>query len=103
MLRQFYIDHKNSIAPNVKGSTLSNWTKAVQQGKTVPKSAEALHMLKDMNEKSTKDQLAILEAGLDWVPMISGNGHVVGSLIQQYYCESRKAMPIADGQWFLFR
>eukprot|EP00973_Karenia_brevis_P069946 9725862-Karenia_brevis.AAC.2 len=89
--------------PNGKGFTLSNWIKAVQEGKTVPKSAEVLQMLKDMNEKRTKDQLAILEAGLDWVPMILGDGQVVGPVVQKYYCESCKAMPRTDGQWFLFR
>eukprot|EP00973_Karenia_brevis_P043812 6068325-Karenia_brevis.AAC.1 len=35
--------------------------------------------------------------------MILGDGHVVGSLVQNCYCESCKAMPITDGQWFLFR
>eukprot|EP00973_Karenia_brevis_P094800 12424246-Karenia_brevis.AAC.1 len=35
--------------------------------------------------------------------MIRGDGQVVGSLVQKYYCESCKAMPMTDGQWFLYR
>eukprot|EP00973_Karenia_brevis_P092675 12413575-Karenia_brevis.AAC.1 len=58
MLRRFYIDHKRFIAPNGKDLALSNWIKAVQQGRTVPKSAEAIQILKDMNKRCTKEQLA---------------------------------------------
>eukprot|EP00973_Karenia_brevis_P051707 7182975-Karenia_brevis.AAC.1 len=32
-----------------------------------------------------------------------GDGHVVGSLVQKYYCEACKSMPITDGHWFLCR
>eukprot|EP00973_Karenia_brevis_P025389 3502985-Karenia_brevis.AAC.1 len=65
MLRQFYIDNKKFIAPNGKGFTLSTWIKAVQEGKTVPKSSEALQILTEINEKCTREQLTALEAGLD--------------------------------------
>eukprot|EP00973_Karenia_brevis_P059095 8228597-Karenia_brevis.AAC.1 len=66
MLRQFYIDNEKFIAPNGKGFTLSTWIKAVQEGKTVPKSSEALQMLEDTDAKCTKEQLTALEAGLHW-------------------------------------
>eukprot|EP00973_Karenia_brevis_P007013 951791-Karenia_brevis.AAC.1 len=71
-----------------KGFTLGNWARAVEQGKTMPKSDEALQMLKDMNEKCTQEQLAVIEVGLDWTPMIPGDGHVVGSLVQKHNCEA---------------
>eukprot|EP00973_Karenia_brevis_P023995 3308751-Karenia_brevis.AAC.1 len=35
--------------------------------------------------------------------MILGDGHVVGPQVQKYYCEKCNAMPITDGQWFLFK
>eukprot|EP00973_Karenia_brevis_P037083 5112577-Karenia_brevis.AAC.1 len=70
MLRRFYIDNRKFITLNGKVFTLGNWVRAVEQGKTVPKSEEALQLLKDMNEKCTQDQIAITEAGLDWTPII---------------------------------
>eukprot|EP00973_Karenia_brevis_P067059 9326571-Karenia_brevis.AAC.1 len=60
-------------------------------------------MLKNINEKCTQDQLAVIEAGLGRTSMIFGDGHVVGSLVQQENCEACKSMPITDGQWFLLR
>eukprot|EP00973_Karenia_brevis_P088606 12285718-Karenia_brevis.AAC.1 len=56
-----------------------------------------------MNEKGTQEQLAALEASLDWPFMILGDGHNVGSVVQKYYCEKRNAMPMTDGQWLLFK
>eukprot|EP00973_Karenia_brevis_P047866 6643096-Karenia_brevis.AAC.1 len=50
MLSQYYIDNKKFICPNGKSFTLGRWIKAVQEGKTVPKSSEAIQMLKDMHE-----------------------------------------------------
>eukprot|EP00973_Karenia_brevis_P011942 1621597-Karenia_brevis.AAC.1 len=44
MLRRLYIDNKKFITPYGKGFTLGNWVRAVEQGKTVPKSAEALQI-----------------------------------------------------------
>eukprot|EP00973_Karenia_brevis_P006831 927382-Karenia_brevis.AAC.1 len=35
--------------------------------------------------------------------MIHGDGQNGGSLVRQYHCEKRNAMPTADGQWFLFK
>eukprot|EP00973_Karenia_brevis_P026470 3652399-Karenia_brevis.AAC.1 len=51
MLRRFYIDNKKFIIPNGKGFTLGTC-------RTVPKSAEPLQMLQDMNEKYTQDKFA---------------------------------------------
>eukprot|EP00973_Karenia_brevis_P039944 5513364-Karenia_brevis.AAC.2 len=87
LLRRFYMDNKKLIIRNGEEFSLGDWIRAVHQGKTAPKAAEAPHMLKDINEKCTQDQLAVIEAALDWTPMILGDGHVVGSLVQKYYCE----------------
>eukprot|EP00973_Karenia_brevis_P055069 7655686-Karenia_brevis.AAC.1 len=54
--------------------TLGTWIRAIQAGQTAPRAAEALQMLKEMNEKCTQEQIAALEASLDWVPMILGDG-----------------------------
>eukprot|EP00973_Karenia_brevis_P088395 12257403-Karenia_brevis.AAC.1 len=70
LLRRFYMDNKKFIARNGQEFILGTWIRAVHQGKTAPKAAEALQMLKDMNEKRTQDQLAVIEAALDWPPMI---------------------------------
>eukprot|EP00973_Karenia_brevis_P044068 6106758-Karenia_brevis.AAC.1 len=84
MLRRLYIDNKKFITHTGKGFTLGNWVRAVEQGRTVPKSEEVLQILKDMNKKFTQEQLAVIEAGLGWAPMVLGDGHVVGSLVQKY-------------------
>eukprot|EP00973_Karenia_brevis_P092387 12412204-Karenia_brevis.AAC.1 len=60
-------------------------------------------MLHDVHEKCTQQQIAAIEARLDWVPSILGDGAVVGSLVQEDYGEKCNAMPATDGQWFLFK
>eukprot|EP00973_Karenia_brevis_P076427 10618656-Karenia_brevis.AAC.1 len=70
------MDNKKFITRSGKEFILGTWIRAVQQGQTAPKDADALEMLHDMHEKCTQEQLAALEAGLDWLPMIFGDGHV---------------------------
>eukprot|EP00973_Karenia_brevis_P040057 5531962-Karenia_brevis.AAC.1 len=70
------MDSKKFIIRNGTEFTLGAWIRAVHQGKTAPKAAEALQMLKDMHENSIQDQLAVIEAALDWAPMTFGDGHV---------------------------
>eukprot|EP00973_Karenia_brevis_P065471 9096963-Karenia_brevis.AAC.1 len=55
------------IYPNGKDFTMGHWVKAVQESKTVPMSSEALHMLKDIQDRSTREQFAALKASLDRV------------------------------------
>eukprot|EP00973_Karenia_brevis_P054343 7550301-Karenia_brevis.AAC.1 len=74
------------------------WVKAVQEGKTVPMSSEALQMLKDIQDKCTREQFVALKASLDWVPLVLGDGKALGSMIQKYSCAVRMSMPITDGQ-----
>eukprot|EP00973_Karenia_brevis_P042377 5865675-Karenia_brevis.AAC.1 len=72
MLKRFYMDSKKFITRNGKHLILGTWIRAVEQGQTGPKAAEALQMLHDMNETCTQEQIAVPEAGLD--PMILGDG-----------------------------
>eukprot|EP00973_Karenia_brevis_P047181 6548509-Karenia_brevis.AAC.1 len=102
-LKRFYMDNKKFITREGKEFTLGTWIQAVKHGQTAPKAAEALQTLHDVHDTCTQQQSAALEAGLDWVPMILGDGRVVGSLVQKFYCEQFNAMPITDGQWFLFK
>eukprot|EP00973_Karenia_brevis_P023789 3279682-Karenia_brevis.AAC.1 len=55
MLRRLCIDNKKFITHSGKGFTLGSWVRAMQQGRTAPKAAEALQKLKDMNDKCTQD------------------------------------------------
>eukprot|EP00973_Karenia_brevis_P092626 12413329-Karenia_brevis.AAC.1 len=55
IFRRFYINNNKFITHIGKGFTLGNWVGADEQGKTVPKSDEALQMLKDMNEKCKQE------------------------------------------------
>eukprot|EP00973_Karenia_brevis_P085888 11913178-Karenia_brevis.AAC.1 len=57
-----------------KHFSLGTWIRAVQAGQTAPRAAEALQMLKDMNEKCTQEQIAALEASLGWAPVMRGDG-----------------------------
>eukprot|EP00973_Karenia_brevis_P013848 1878338-Karenia_brevis.AAC.1 len=50
LLKRFYMDNKKLITRNGKEFTLGTWIRAVHQGKTAPKAAEALQMFKDMDE-----------------------------------------------------
>eukprot|EP00973_Karenia_brevis_P028455 3921578-Karenia_brevis.AAC.1 len=50
MLRRLYMDNKKFTIRSGESFTLGSWVRAVQQGKTPPKAAEALQMLKDMND-----------------------------------------------------
>eukprot|EP00973_Karenia_brevis_P071795 9977210-Karenia_brevis.AAC.1 len=56
-----------------------------------------------MKDKSCQDRLAALEASIDWIPTILGDDFMVGSIAHKNYCEKCNTMPIADGQWFLYR
>eukprot|EP00973_Karenia_brevis_P032065 4423948-Karenia_brevis.AAC.1 len=56
-----------------------------------------------MNEECTQEQIAALEASLDWLPMIPGDGQQGGLLVQKHYYKKSNAMPMTDGQWFLFK
>eukprot|EP00973_Karenia_brevis_P009441 1274046-Karenia_brevis.AAC.1 len=47
LLRRFCMDNKKLITRNGKEFALGTWIRAVHQGKTAPKAAEALQMLKD--------------------------------------------------------
>eukprot|EP00973_Karenia_brevis_P001937 264058-Karenia_brevis.AAC.1 len=86
-----------------KHCALGTWIRAVQEGQTVPRAAEALQMLTEMSERCSKEQITALEASLDRAPMIPGDGQKVRSLVQTYYCERCNAMPMTGGQWFLFK
>eukprot|EP00973_Karenia_brevis_P008136 1101530-Karenia_brevis.AAC.1 len=59
----------NFIMRSGKHLNLGTWIRAVYEGQTAPRAAEALQMLKEMNEKCTQEQIGALEASLDWVPM----------------------------------
>eukprot|EP00973_Karenia_brevis_P089165 12364623-Karenia_brevis.AAC.2 len=59
-------------------------------------------MLVDLHGKCTGQQLGALKLSLYWTPMILGDGHTIGSLIQKYYCEQCNTMPLRDGQGYLF-
>eukprot|EP00973_Karenia_brevis_P037418 5159654-Karenia_brevis.AAC.1 len=60
------MDNTKFTTRNGKHFTLGTWIRAVQQGQTAPKAAEALQLLHDMNETCTQEQIAALEAALDW-------------------------------------
>eukprot|EP00973_Karenia_brevis_P025560 3527386-Karenia_brevis.AAC.1 len=66
VLKRFYMDNKKFIIRNGKHFTLGTWIRAAQQGQTVPKAAEALQILHDLNDACTQEQIAALEAALDW-------------------------------------
>eukprot|EP00973_Karenia_brevis_P046103 6386459-Karenia_brevis.AAC.1 len=59
-------------------------------------------MLVDLHEKCTRQQLGALKLSLDCTPLILGDGHIVGSLIQKYDWQQCNTMPLRDGQWHLF-
>eukprot|EP00973_Karenia_brevis_P054952 7640558-Karenia_brevis.AAC.1 len=86
-----------------KVSPLAPGSRQCKRAKRCPSHRKRCLMMKDINARCTKEQLTVLEAGLDWVPMVLGDCQAVGSLVQKYYCETCKSMPITDGQWFLYR
>eukprot|EP00973_Karenia_brevis_P045994 6370669-Karenia_brevis.AAC.1 len=98
VLKRFYMDNKKFITRPGKEFTLGSLIQAAQQGQTAPRAAQALQLLHDVHKNCTQQRIVALEAGLDWVPMILGDGRAVGSLVQKYYCEQCNAMPITDGQ-----
>eukprot|EP00973_Karenia_brevis_P078619 10913110-Karenia_brevis.AAC.1 len=66
VLKRIYMDNKKFITRKGKHLTLGTWIRAVRQGQTAPEAAEALQMLHDVNETCTQEQIAALEAALDW-------------------------------------
>eukprot|EP00973_Karenia_brevis_P001749 238068-Karenia_brevis.AAC.1 len=72
------MDSEKLITREGNEFTLGTWIGAVQHGQTATRTAEALQLLHHVHEKCTQQQIAALEAGLDLVPMILGDGHVVG-------------------------
>eukprot|EP00973_Karenia_brevis_P071556 9943219-Karenia_brevis.AAC.1 len=64
------MDNKKFIDRNGKEINVGTWIRAMHQGQTAPKAAEALQMLEDIHEKCTQDQLAVIEAALGWTPTL---------------------------------
>eukprot|EP00973_Karenia_brevis_P015411 2107051-Karenia_brevis.AAC.1 len=64
----------NANQPDGQKWKLSTWIKAIKAGNTVPGSEKANKMLKDLHEKCTREQIAAFKVGLDWNPLILGDG-----------------------------
>eukprot|EP00973_Karenia_brevis_P046621 6466830-Karenia_brevis.AAC.1 len=55
---------KKFITRSGKEFTLGTWIRAVQQGQTAPKAAEALQLLHDMHQNAFKNSLPLLKQAL---------------------------------------